>query len=205
MEKGLVIVVSGPSGVGKGSVTKKLIASCKNLELTTSVTTRAPRPMEVNGVDYYFCSPEEFQRRIDNDEFIEYATVHGNMYGTLVSEVEKSANTGRDVILEIDVQGGKSVQEKLPDSVSIFLLPPSLEELSKRLIGRETDAEEVIRSRLQTAITEINCIVNYDYVVINDDLQTCMNRIKSIIKSEKHRVSRQKETVIQLLEGGTIS
>lgn len=204
MEKGLIVVISGPSGVGKGTVNARIINTTKNIDTAISATTRTPRDGETEGVHYYFCCKEDFEAKVLNGEFIEYASVHGNMYGTLISEVEKRTNEGKDVILEIDVQGGASVREKLADCVSIFILPPSLDELTSRLVNRATDSKEAIEARLQTAISEIKCVEHYDYVVINEDLVECAAMIKNIIKSEKQKVSRRHELVEKLLNGGNI-
>lgn len=204
MDKGLIIVVSGPSGVGKGTVNKRLINTSKNLDTAISASTRAPRPLEVHGVDYYFVSTQEFQTKVDNEEFIEYANVHGNLYGTLLCEVEQRIQKGRDVILEIDVQGGATIREKLPECVSVFLLPPSLDELTSRLTGRATDTKEAIQDRLETAIREIGCMQHYDYAVVNTDVEACTRMIKTIIKAERQRVTRKKDYVTTLLNGGNI-
>lgn len=202
--KGLVFVVSGPSGVGKGTVNKRLIDECDNLKIAISATTRHRRENEVEGRDYFFISQEEFDRRIENNEFLEYAFVHGNMYGTLISEVKSCTEDGSDVILEIDVQGGRTIKEKFADCVSIFILPPNMNELASRLNGRATDDEETIRLRLETAITEVKCVYDYDYAVVNDNIEECVDEIKSIIKSEKFRVLNQEYIIDELLEGGTI-
>lgn len=202
--KGLVIVISGPSGVGKGTVNKKLLSSNDNIEVAVSATTRNKRDGEVNGKDYYFISRDEFEKKISNNEFLEYAHVHGNMYGTLISEVKRITDMGKDVILEIDVQGGRSIKSKYPDCISVFILPPSMKELSTRLIGRATDDEETIRLRLETAETEVRCVYDYDFAVINDNLDECVEQIKSIIYGEKFRVDKQKELINDLLNGGTL-
>lgn len=203
--KGLVIVISGPSGVGKGTVNKKLINVCENIEVAISATTRKRREGEVDGQDYYFISKEEFDSKIVNNEFIEYAHVHGNMYGTLISEVKKITEKGKDVILEIDVQGGRSIKSKYSDCISVFILPPNMEELATRLNGRATDDEETIKLRLDTAEEEVRCVFDYDFAVINDNLEQCVDQIRSIIHGEKFRVVKQTEVINELLNGGTIS
>lgn len=202
--RGLVIVISGPSGVGKGSVNKLLIDRCENLEVAISATTRKIRENEVDGRDYYFISKEEFEKRITDNDFVEYALVHGNMYGTLISEVNRRIEEGTDVILEIDVQGGRSVKNKFPKCVSIFILPPNMKELAVRLNGRATDDDETIKLRLDTAESEIKCVYDYDYAVVNENLNDCVSKIKNIIISEKSRVKRQDEIIKKLLNGGTI-
>lgn len=203
-DKGLVLVVSGPSGVGKGSVNKRLLKRCDNLTIAISATTRQRREMEVEGRDYFFISQKEFDEKVANNEFIEYAFVHGNMYGTLISEVYDRINSGQDVILEIDVQGGKSIKEKFPECVSVFILPPNMEELAVRLNGRATDDEETIKMRLKTAVSEVECVHAYDYAVVNEDLDCCVESIKMILYSEKHRVKRKEKIINELLDGGTI-
>lgn len=202
--KGLVIVISGPSGVGKGTVTKELLSRTKNIEISISATTRNPREGEVDGREYFFLSREEFVKKIESGQFVEYACVHGNMYGTLISEVEKRIDMGVNVILEIDVQGGRAIKGKFPDCVSVFILPPSMGELSARLNGRATDDEETIKLRLDTAVTEVKCVYDYDYAVVNDNLEECVDAIKSIIQGERYRITRRKDNIEDLLNGGTI-
>lgn len=204
-KKGLVLVVSGPSGVGKGTVNKRLLANCENLDIAISATTRKRRETETQGKDYYFVSQEDFDQKITNGEFIEYALVHGNMYGTLISEVDAHINKGKDIILEIDVQGGKSIKSKFPQCISVFILPPNMEELAVRLNGRATDDKETINGRLETAQTEVECVFSYDYAVVNDDLDSCVEDIKNILESERRRVSRREHIINQLLKGGTIN
>ncbi len=190
--------------MGKGSVNKRLLKTSKNIDVAISATTRAPREGEVDGKDYYFVSKEEFQKKIDNDEFVEYATVHGNMYGTLISEVNRRIDQGKDIVLEIDVQGGKMIKEKFNKCVSIFILPPSIEELSNRLNFRGTDSKETIEKRMKNAYTELGCFSAYDYCVTNHDIDESAKLIKNIIKCERFKSFRNTDELQTLINGGTI-
>lgn len=189
-KKGLLIVLSGPSGVGKGTVCSFLRQHCPNLLYSISATTRAARKGEVNGVNYYFLSKEDFLQRREQGEFLEWAEVYGNFYGTPRAAVEKSLSIGNDLILEIDIQGARQVKSVFPEGVFIFLLPPSKAELKKRIQGRATDSEEVIAKRLSCVDQELTSIMNYDYVVINDQVEKAAAQINAIITAEKCRVPR---------------
>lgn len=190
-DRGLLIVLSGPSGVGKGTVRKAIFESEDNdFQYSVSMTTRNKRIGEVEGVDYYFRSREEFEALIESGEMLEYAEYVGNYYGTPLSYVEQTLNEGKDVFLEIEVQGAQQVKEKVPDGVFIFLTPPDLAELRSRIIGRGTDSVEVIDERMRVAREEIEMMALYDYAVVNDEVPLAVNRIKDIIASEHFRVDR---------------
>jgi len=186
-----VVVLSGPSGVGKSSFVEQLLAADLNLEYSVSATTRPRRPHETDGREYLFLSREEFQRRIDAGEFVEWAEVHGEQYGTLRGEIERRLAKGRNVLLDIDVQGGMAVRHVYEDGVFIFVLPPSLASLEDRLRGRGTDPDERIRVRLENARREIELGKAYDYAVVNDDLDLALNRVVAIITAESCRVRRR--------------
>ena len=186
-----VVVISGPSGVGKSSFVKQLLAAGLNLEYSVSATTRPRRAHETEGRDYFFLNREEFRRRIDAGEFVEWAEVHGEHYGTLRSEIERRLGAGRNVLLDIDVQGGEAVRRVYKDGVFIFVLPPSLASLEERLRGRATDSDETIRLRLANALREISLESEYDYAVVNDDLKSALDRVASIIVAETCNTSRR--------------
>ena len=186
-----VVVVSGPSGAGKSSFVKALLDEGPELRYSVSATTRARRSHEVDGKDYFFLSREEFQRRVDAGEFVEWAHVHGEMYGTLRSQTDEALRQGKNVLLDVDVQGGKSVRHSYPDGVFIFVLPPTLDALEKRLRGRGTDSEERIRLRLENAHREIPMAREYDYAVVNDDLAAASRKVVSIVWAETCRSSRR--------------
>ena len=185
MKKGLLIILSGPSGVGKGTV-RKYIMKHHNfpLEFSISMTTRAPRPTETNGVEYYFVSKEEFQRNIDEDNFLEWAEFVGNRYGTPKSYVEKLRNEGKNVILEIEINGAEQVLKKVKDDrvISFFLRPPSLRLLEDRIRKRKSESEETIQKRLAKGKSEMEKAKNYDYVILNDRIKRAGDEIVSIIK-----------------------
>lgn len=187
---GNLIVISGPSGAGKGTICKELVKD-SNIKLSISMTTRSPRDGEENGRDYYFVSREEFLNQIDKDGFLEYAINYGNnYYGTPKDKVFSLLNDGYDVILEIDIQGALKVKDALDDGVFIFIMPPSMRELKNRLIKRDTESREQVIERFKNAYKEINEASKYNYVVINDDVLTCANKVRAIIKAEKCRVDR---------------
>ena len=182
MKKGLLIILSGPSGVGKGTVRKQFENDPElNLACTTSMTTRKPRQGEVEGEHYFFRTKEQFKQSIENGELLEYAEFVGNFYGTPISEVNRLIEEGKNVLLEIEVQGAQQVQEKCPDAISIFVIPPSMEELERRIRGRGSEPEEVIQERLAKAEKEMKMVNAYKYIVCNDDPILAADLIKTIV------------------------
>ncbi len=200
-DRGLLIVLSGPSGVGKGTVRRAIFESEDNdFQYSVSMTTRPMRAGEVEGVDYYFRTREEFEALIAAGEMLEYAEYVGNYYGTPLSYVQKTLDEGKDVFLEIEVQGARQVKEKAPDGVFIFLTPPDLHELKNRIVNRGTDAMEIIEERMRVAREEIEMMALYDYAVVNDEVPRAVERIKDIIASEHFRVDRVIGKYIKMLE-----
>ena len=186
--KGLLIVLSVPSGVGKGTVCSALRSRMPELVYSVSATTRAPRMGEQDGVNYFFKSREQFHNMIDNDQLLEFAEYVGNYYGTPRDFVEKTIASGRDIILEIEVQGALKVKEKFPEGIFVFLTPPSLDELKDRIVGRGTESQAVIDHRMSVAVDEMELIKHYDYAVVNDEINNACKRIESIIIAEHCRV-----------------
>jgi guanylate kinase len=200
-ERGLLIVLSGPSGVGKGTVRKALFNQEDiRFQYSVSATTRNPREGEVDGVDYFFKTREEFERMIANDELLEWAEFVGNYYGTPIAYVEQTLQQGKDVFLEIEVQGALQVKKAFPEGVFIFLAPPSLSELKSRIVGRGTETEDVIHNRLTVAKEEIEMMDAYDYVVENDEVQLACDRIKAIVVGEHCRRERVAKYYKQMTE-----
>lgn len=195
--RGLLVVLSGPSGSGKGTVLKQAMRSNPNIEVSVSVTTRAPRAGEIDGVNYYFLTPEAFQNLLAEDGLLEWAEFCGNFYGTPREKIEQRLNEGKDVVLEIEVQGAMKVRAAFPDAVLIFNLPPSLEELKNRLTGRKTEPPEVVEKRLNTAVWEISQAENYGYVIVNDDVENAVGAFLSILESEKCKLERNKALLAQ--------
>ena len=190
-ERGLLIVFSGPSGVGKGTVRQEIFSTPDHkFEYSVSMTTRAQRPGEVDGKDYFFRSREEFEELIRNCQMLEYAEYVGNYYGTPLTYVNETLDKGIDVFLEIEVQGALQVKKKVPDAVFIFLTPPDLNELQERLVGRGTDSEEVIAQRIERAREEIALMSEYDYAIVNDEVPLAAERVKRVIEAEHFRVDR---------------
>ncbi len=188
--EGLLIVVSGPSGSGKGTVLARLLSQREGLYYSVSATTRAPRPGERDGKDYYFLSREEFLRRVEGGRMLEHAEYCGNFYGTPRDAVEENSRKGLDTILEIEVQGAKQVQKASPGCVSVFIVPPCAEELERRLRGRGTESEDVIRKRLKASIRELELAGDYDYIVVNDTVEAAAARLDAILTAEKCRAAR---------------
>lgn len=188
--KGLLIVVSGPSGAGKDTICQKLIKENSNIWMSVSMTTRKPRPLEKDGVDYFFVSSEEFENKINDNTFLEYASYNDNYYGTPKDKVEEKLNEGKDVILVIDINGAINIKKIIPSALFIFIMPPDMETLKNRLIGRKTESKDKVVKRFITAYNEINNYKKYNYVVVNDKVEDAVNKVKSIIQSEKCRVDR---------------
>lgn len=200
--KGLLLVISGPAGVGKGTINISLISRNSDIRMSVSATTRQPRPGEIDGVHYFFKTEEEFQKMIESGAFLEYMRVFNtHYYGTPKSFVEQELAEGRSVILEIDVQGAMRVKAAYPDAVLIFIAPPSMSELKSRLIHRGTESSEAIDRRFETAYQEMKYIDRYDYVVVNDILDLAIARTEDIIVAERCKVSRNVE-LIEKLQGG---
>lgn len=204
MKNGLLVVLSGPSGAGKGTVIEKLLEN-SGLRLSVSCTTRKPRAGELEGVNYFFKSKKEFENMIDNNEFLEYQKVFDNYYGTPADYVYRMLVSGQDVLLEIDVQGAETVREKFGEAVFIFLAPPSLGELERRIRTRGTETDEEIEKRLSVARDELNYISEYDYIIINEDINNVVKSIKSILIAEKQKVFRNEGIKNAIVKGGEIN
>ncbi|HJD00656.1 MAG TPA: guanylate kinase [Candidatus Dwaynia gallinarum] len=187
--KGLLIVISGPSGAGKGTVCKELMKKY-NYNISISATTRSPREGEVDGVNYHFLDKKSFEEKLSRDEFLEYAQVYGNYYGTLKKGVEDELNKGNNIILEIDIQGTLQVQKVYKNAVYIFLLPPSINELKNRILKRGSETEFSFNLRFSSVGEELKYMNSYDYAVINDDLDSAVEKVHSIINTEMNRISR---------------
>lgn len=197
--KGSLLIISSPSGGGKGTLIRRALAELPKLAYSVSYTTREKRKGEINGSDYHFVSVDEFQKLIDRKEFLEYASVHGNYYGTSRSAIEKVTEAGNDVILEIDVQGAKLIKAAAPEAVSIFILPPSFEVLQNRLRSRNTESESALALRLENARHEVLSYKDFEFVVINDDLESAAADLKSIISSRRLLRDRQSEAIRDIL------
>lgn len=197
--EGMLIVLSGPSGSGKGTIIKSLLDMRQDTVLSVSMTTRAPRPGEVDGVHYFFRSREEFEETIQKDGFLEYAEYNGEYYGTPEAPIRRWLNEGKNVILEIEVQGAEKVMNHRADLVSIFITIPSFEELERRLRARATETEEKVRGRMETAKAELSRAFRYQYVVLNDEVERAVSRINTIIDAESMRYQRMENTVLEVL------
>ena len=192
INRGLVLIVSSPSGAGKTTICKKLIQDIENLNLSVSVTTRLKRQNEIDGKDYFFKSDEEFDKMVKQEKFLEHARVFGYSYGTLKSEINSKITNGINVIVDIDWQGTRQIEEHIPDDiVKIFILPPSIKELEKRLGARATESQDSFEKRMSEARKEISHYHEYDFIIINEDVQESVNKIKSILNSESLRRHRQ--------------
>lgn len=193
--KGILIVVSGFSGAGKGTLMKRLVQDYDNYALSVSMTTRAPRPGETEGKEYFFVSRQEFEDRISDNALVEYASYCDNYYGTPREYVEEQLNQGKDVILEIEIQGALKVKEKFKSALLLFVMPPSAMELKKRLEGRGTETPEVIMKRLNRAAEEAEGIEKYDYIVVNDELEACVEQMHKIIQAAHDTPARNEEFI----------
>jgi len=191
MEKGLLVIISGFSGSGKSTITKRLLEEYDTYALSVSATTRSPREGEAEGVDYFYKTEEDFLSMVNNDAFLEYAYYVDHAYGTPVAYVDEQLESGKDVILEIEIQGALKVKDRRPDTVMIFITPPDAAELVRRLTSRGTDTEEVIRSRLCQAVEESEGMECYDYILVNDDLETCVRELHTLIQAQHCRTSHQ--------------
>ena len=200
MKKGLLIVFSGPSGVGKDTILKKLTEIDSNIKLSISATTRQKRDYEIDGKDYYFLTEDEFLKKVSENKMLEYAKYCSNFYGTPSEPIENWLNDGFDVILEIEVEGGQKVIRENENAVSTFVMPPSFEKLKERLENRKTDSKEVILGRLERAKEEIKASSKYNYVVINDDIDICLQDIKAIIKAEKLKYKNMKNFINEVFK-----
>ena len=200
MSKGKLFIISGPSGAGKGTICKRLIDETK-VEISVSMTTRQPREGEVEGKSYYFTTKEDFLKAVEADGFLEWAEVYGNYYGTPKSAVEQRLSEGKDVVLDIEIQGARNVKKMMPEAALVYLLPPSIEELKRRLVGRNTEDAETVAGRLHTARTELNEAPElYDYFIVNDLVENAAIKIKDIIEGERCSKNAMQETLKQILE-----
>lgn len=196
--RGVLVIVSGFSGAGKGTVMKRLLEKYDSYRLSISATTRMPRDGEKDGREYFFKTVDQFEEMIENGQLIEYARYVGNYYGTPKEYVEKQLNEGRNVILEIELQGALQVKEKIPETVLVFLTPPCADELENRLRGRGTEDDETIKARLKRAVEESDYMKKYDYILINDNLEKCVDDLNGIIKSERWKTDRNDGLIAEL-------
>lgn len=198
MNKGILVVVSGFSGAGKGTVMKRLMEKYDDYALSVSATTRKPRPGEEDGREYFFRTRDEFEKLIEEDALLEYARYVENYYGTPRSYVEEQLQAGRNVILEIEIQGAMKIKEKIPEALLVFVTPPTVEELERRLTGRGTETAQVIADRLARASKEAEGMGQYDYILVNDTVEECVDHLHQIIVSEHSRVSRNAEFIADI-------
>jgi guanylate kinase len=203
--QGNLVIISSPSGGGKGTLIREVLRTVPDIGYSVSLTTREPRPGEVEGVDYHFVTAEEFRAFAEAGRFLEFAEVHGKMYGTSLEVTQRIISEGRDVILEIDVQGAGLVLEKMPDAVSIFIMPPSFEVLRDRLTRRNTEGPAELALRLQNSLTEINDFEKFKYVVINDEVEAASRRLANVILGERQRRDRQMRAIEVILDSFDVS
>jgi guanylate kinase len=201
--RGILFVVSAPSGTGKTTVVERLIPLVPDLALSRSYTSRPLRPGEVDGVDYNFISRARFEEMAAAGEFLEWADVFGNLYGTCATDVERELGRGRDIVLVIDVQGARQVRLRSANTVGVFVLPPSFEVLEQRLRGRSKDPEEAMQRRLRTARNEVAAFTEYDYVIVNDELEACVDRLRAIVLAERTRLRAVRERIDKIVESFT--
>ena len=199
-QSGILFVLSGPSGAGKGTICQELLRQIPNLQYSVSATTRKPRLGETNGINYWFKEKDEFEEMIKNDLLLEYAEVYGNYYGTPKEQVLKVLKSGKNVVLEIDPQGAMQVKAKFPEGVFIYILPPSLDELAARITKRGTDSKDSIKKRLAAATEEIQYALKYDYVIVNDKVEKAVDSITTIISTEKLNSKRRKKIILNICE-----
>lgn len=196
-KQGLLIIISAPSGAGKGTVIKEICKQNSNIWVSISVTTRKPRTNDQEGITYYFWSQEEFESQLKNNYFLEYTNYAGNYYGTPRKQIQEHLDNGQDVILEIEIEGAMNVKKLVPEALCIFIMPPSLKELKRRLESRGTDSKEKILERFKIAYQEINEVTKYNYVVVNDEVEKAADKVLSIMKAEKCRVDRIEEVSLK--------
>ena len=194
-KRGLLTVISGFAGVGKGTIVRRLVEDYDNYALSVSMTTRAPRPGEEDGVHYFFITKEEFEKNIEEDKMLEYACYVDNYYGTPKAYVEELLSQGKNVILEIEIQGAMKIKEKVPDALLLFVMPPSAEELKRRLVGRGTETMDVIERRMARAAEESEGIENYEYILINDNVDECVREANEIITNAVYAASRNEDYI----------
>lgn len=195
MQKGLLLVISGPSGAGKGTICKELLNRNKDMNLSISATTRQPRRGEEEGINYFFIEKDKFKVMMENNEFLEHAEVYSNFYGTPKQWVLDKLEKGEDVLLEIDIEGALNVKDIYPDGVFTFIMPPSMEELKNRIEKRATETKEAMIQRLESAYQEIEYVFKYDYAVLNDEVDSAVDNIQAILRAEKCKVNRQRDII----------
>lgn len=200
MNRGMLIVVSSPSGGGNGTLIDRVLKTVPNVSYSVSFTTRAPRPSEKDGREYFFVDRSTFEEMIERGDFLEWADVYGQLYGTSSTQVERERAAGHDIILEIDVQGAESIRDKIPDAVSIFILPPSFELLRERLLARGTDSADALERRMRGAPSEVEQYRHFQYVILNDDVNRASQQLASVIYSERARRERQEVSLRSALE-----
>lgn len=199
-KKGLILVISAPSGAGKTTLCKRLLQASSSFISSVSFTTRRPRRNEIEGVDYYFVSQEEFQKMIEKRRFIEWTEVHGRLYGTSANLLDQAVKEEKDVLLEVDVKGGAEIKKNYPQAVLVFLVPPSWQELEKRLANRGTEDEEKVARRVKQAKREIEYAPHYDYLIVNDDINRALEDLSAIIQAERCRMDRVPEEKLEGLK-----